>query len=279
MGTVTIAATYGTGGSVIAPAIAEQLGLHLIDRAIPVALAAKMARPLHDALADDEHRVSQLASILTSCINMSGLFVGVPVAPEALGHDERIAATERALVEAADAGGAVILGRAGVFVLKDRKDTLHVRLTGPREARVKQAMAHEGIDEASALSQLKETDAARQAYIRYFYSNENWEDPSHYHLVIDSTAIPLDACTDMIVAAARARFATPSTISATLPSIRLRFPAEEVGSRLDVALQRCCRCWAGEPSSTSSRPETRPKGILGLTGSAKGDRAGTIESG
>jgi cytidylate kinase len=203
MGSVTIAATYGAGGSVVAPAVAERLGLPLIDRAIPVELAARMAQPLRDALADDEHHVNQLTALLTSCINMSGLFVGVPIAPEALGHDKRIAATERALLEAADAGGAVILGRAAVFVLKDRPDALHVRLSGPPEARVRQAVAHEGLDEQAARRQLKETDSAREAYIRYFYSGQNWEHASHYHLVIDSTAISLDACADLIVAAAR----------------------------------------------------------------------------
>jgi cytidylate kinase len=206
MGSVTIAAVYGAGGSVVAPVVAERLGLHLIDRAIPVELAARMAQPLRDALADDEHRVGQLAGILTSALNMSGLFVGVPIAPEALGHDQRIAATERALVDATEAGGVVILGRAGVFVLKGRPDILHVRLTGPRDARVRQAMARECLDEAAARRQLKETDTAREAYVRTFYPGERWDDPSSYHLVIDSTAISLDACAELIVAAARDRF-------------------------------------------------------------------------
>jgi hypothetical protein len=35
MGTVTIAATYGSGGSAIGPAVAERLGLPFVERAIP----------------------------------------------------------------------------------------------------------------------------------------------------------------------------------------------------------------------------------------------------
>jgi cytidylate kinase len=207
MGSVTIAATYGAGGSVIGSAVAERLGLPLIERAIPISLAAKLAHPLRVALADDVlHDGRQMTRILFSAINMSGLFVGVPIPPGALGVDDRIAATERALRQAADAGGAVILGRAGVFVLAGRPDTLHVRIDGPPEARLRQAMEHERIDEAAAAKQLRDTDQARKAYVKHFYPEVRWEDPCHYHLWLDSTVISLGTCVDLIVAGAKDRF-------------------------------------------------------------------------
>lgn len=212
MGTVTIAATYGAGGSVIARVVAERLGLPLIDRAIPVPLARELAAPLHDALAEDEQREPGLvARTLLSAIDMSGLFVGVPMPAERLGADDRVAMTEEILRRTAELGGAVVLGRAGVFVLRGRPDTLHVRLDGPVAARRRQAMAHEGIDEETAAAQQRETDRARAAYVRNLYPRERWEDPANYHLVLDSTAMSLETCGRLIVAAARDLFArTPS---------------------------------------------------------------------
>jgi cytidylate kinase len=208
MGTVTIAATYGAGGSVIAPRVADRLGLPLIDRAIPVALARELAAPLQQALAEDEHRQpGPVGRALLRAIDLSGLFVGFPVPVRELGADERVAATEAALCHCADHGGAVVLGRAAVFVLRRRRDTLHVRLDGDRAARTRQACAHEGLDEATATVQLRDTDRARSAYVSHFYPRERWEDPANYHLVINSTAISLDVCVDLIVAAALDRFA------------------------------------------------------------------------
>ncbi len=220
MGSVTIAATYGAGGSVVAPAVAERLGLHLIDRAIPVPLALELAGPLQQALAEDEHRQPGLVGrALLRAIDLSGLFVGVPVPPHRLGADEQVAATEEALRQAAVRRGAVVLGRAGVFVLRGRADTLHVRLDGPKAARLRQAMLHEGLDEAAAFVQLRETDRARSAYVRHFHPGERWEDPANYHLVVDSTAISLDVCVDVIVAAARDVFArAPSPAAPTVPA-------------------------------------------------------------
>lgn len=217
MGTVTIAATFGAGGSVVAPKVAERLGLPLIDRAIPVAVAHELAGPLQAALAEDEHREpGPVGRVLQRAIDLSGLFVGFPVPPAELGADERVAITEEALRRACHRRGAVVLGRAGVFVLRARADTLHVRLDGREAARLRQAMRHEGLDEATAAAQLRETDRARAAYVRHFYPGERWEDPANYHLVLDSTAISLDVCVDVIVAAALDLFAR--TPEATAPA-------------------------------------------------------------
>ena len=209
MGSVTIAATYGAAGSVVAPAVSEKLGLPLIDRAIPVSLATQMAEPLRGALAEDERRHSnRVMRVLARAIDLSGLHMNVPVPHQGLGADETVAVTEEALRQAADRGGAVVLGRASVFVLAARTDTLHVRLDGPPDARRRQAMRHEGISEEVAASQQRDTDRARSAYVSHFYPRERWEDPTNYHLVIDSTALSLDACIELIVAAARDLFAS-----------------------------------------------------------------------
>ncbi len=207
MGTVTIAATYGCGGSIIGPAVAERLGLPFVDRAIPASLAVKIDEPLVTGLADDGDYTSGVGRLLNNTLSYSGLFVGVPVSPEERGVISDIAQTERAIRGLADGGGAVVLGRAGVFILKDRPDVLHVRLDGDVEARCRAAMAHEGLDYQSASRMQQRTDQARRAYIRHFYPRAGaWEDPRHYHLVLDSTAISLDTCIEVIVLAAQDRF-------------------------------------------------------------------------
>ena len=46
-------------------------------------------------------------------------------------------------------------------------------------------------------------DKARTAYVRHFYGADP-ASPQHYDLVIDSTRVPLKACTELIVAAVEA---------------------------------------------------------------------------
>ena len=208
MGTLTIAATYGAGGSMIGPAVAKRLKLPFVDRAIPVGVAEKIHEPLAAALTDDSESGSAVGRLLNSALSFSGLFVGVPVAETELGVVPDVAQTELAIRRLADGAGAVILGRAGVFVLKGRPHVLHVRLDGDIEPRRRAAMAHEGLDYKTAARKQQETDQARRAYIAHFYPRSGaWEDARHYHLVLDSTAISIDTCVDIITGAAQDVFA------------------------------------------------------------------------
>jgi cytidylate kinase len=208
MGTVTIAATYGCGGSIVGPAVAKKLALPFVDRAIPPALAAKIHQPLVAALADDAEERSAVGRLLNSALGYTGLFAGVPRGLEELGVSADVAQTEDAIRHTVDAGGAVILGRGGVFVLKGRPNVLHVRLDAPVEARRRAAMERDGLDYKTASRTQQDTDYARRAYISHFYPREGaWEDPRHYHMVLDSTVISLDTCVEIIGRAAKDLFA------------------------------------------------------------------------
>jgi len=88
-------------------------------------------------------------------------------------------------------------------VLRDYPGALHVRLDGPEALRAQQAATRLGIDEDTARRQLHQADRARAAYTHHLYGH----DPSEadlYQLVIDTTAVPLPAAVDVIVAAAQA---------------------------------------------------------------------------
>lgn len=207
MGTVTIAATYGAGGSVIGPAVATRLGLPFVDRAIPSSVVKKIHEPLTTVLTDDSIRRNDVGRLLNSVLSCTGLFAGVPLSDEHRGIAHDVAETEVAMRKLADAEGAVILGRAGVFVLKDRTDVFHVRLDGALEARLRAAMEHEHLDHDAAARNQHEIDHARRAYIAHFYPRCAWADPRHYHMVLDSTAISSDACVGIIARAARDFFA------------------------------------------------------------------------
>ncbi len=113
------------------------------------------------------------------------------------GHIEEVLARTRHT-------GGVILGHAAMVVLQSVPWALHVYLRGPVEARVRQAATTYGIDEETAARRLKRTDAARLEYARRVYG-VRVEDPALYHLVLDTTALRLDACVELIVRAATDR--------------------------------------------------------------------------
>jgi cytidylate kinase len=79
-----------------------------------------------------------------------------------------------------------------------------VLLGGPREARIRQGMEIEGVDRKTAERRQQANDRARIEYVRRSYGVDPL-DPDLYHLVLDSPALGLDTCVDLVVAASEAR--------------------------------------------------------------------------
>jgi cytidylate kinase len=204
MGVVTVSASFGCGGAEIAQAVAERLGLPFYDRVIPAQVAGRLGVPVAEAEANDETITRGLWRLVTSLGTMPDPVGGV--LPTSTLPDERAyrLQTEKVLAEIAAGAGGVVLGRAAAMVLRNRPDVLHVRLDGPPEARLAAAVAHLDRSEDEVRRERDAADAARVAYVRHFYRCDPAE-ARHYHLVVDSTALPRDTVVDLVVAAARAR--------------------------------------------------------------------------
>jgi cytidylate kinase len=205
---VTIAALYGAGGSQIGPRVAELLSVPFIDREIPNA-AARQAGIAIDALADVDQEPRTGVDRLIASLGRATTTSGGAGGREDLDLDERRLRSylEAAMARAA-ALGCVTVGRGGMVVLRSVPSALHVHLGGPREARVAQRMRLEGIDRHTAERRQKAEDRIRIGYVRRAYGTDG-ADPRHYHLMLDSTALDLDTCVEIIVRAAQARTRDP----------------------------------------------------------------------
>jgi len=199
---ITVSAAYGAGGSVVAPALAGRFGLPFLQRVTTSEGHLARPGPCDEQLSADEVKATPAHRLLAHLTQ--AMPAGPTASPPSTHHqDEHLrghgeAAIDRLLAS----GGGVILGRGAAVVLgKDRG--FHVRLDGPAERRIAQGAAIEGISEDQARARLRAADKARTAYVRRLYRCDP-ADASHYHLVLDSTAIPLDTVIELIVTAARA---------------------------------------------------------------------------
>ena len=206
---ITVSAAYGTGGSVVAPALADRFGLPFLQRVTTSQGHIAEPGPCEEQLTEEEVRATPVHRLLAHFTQ--AMPAGPTQSPPSTHHqDEHLRGHGEAGIHnlLAAAGGGVILGRAAAVVLgKDRG--FHVRLDGPAERRVAQGAAIEGISAEQARERLRAADKARTAYVRRLYRCDP-ADASLYHLVIDSTAMPLDTVIELIVTAARAHVAPVS---------------------------------------------------------------------
>ena len=199
---ITVSAAYGAGGSVVAPALAGRFGLPFLQRVTTSEGHLARPGPCDEQLSADEVKATPAHRLLAHLTQ--AMPAGPTASPPSTHHqDEHLRGHgEAAIHRLLASGGGVILGRGAAVVLgKDRG--FHVRLDGPAERRIAQGAGIEGISEDQARARLRAADKARTAYVRRLYRCDP-ADASHYHLVLDSTAIPLDTVIELIVTAARA---------------------------------------------------------------------------
>ena len=142
---VAISAAYGAGGSRVAPAVAERLEVPFVDRAIPLEVAERLEVSVNDAAAhDDQISGGWLERMLRGFVGGDAAMPNA-LPPEILTADDFRRHGGGPAPAGCD-GRGVILGRGGAIVLRDDPRVLRIRLTGPVERRVQQAISVEGLD-------------------------------------------------------------------------------------------------------------------------------------
>ena len=196
---VTISASYGAGGSVVAPALAQRLGVPFLARATTSTGGLAGPASCGERLEPEEGRNVPPHRVLAAFTQ--AMPVGPTQSPPSYRHQEENLRREceQDILRLASAGAGVILGRAAAVVLGKGRG-FHVRLDGPPDARLAQGAAIEQLSEDEARRQMAAADRARVAYVSRLYRADP-TDPVYYHLVIDSTAIPLDTVTELILQA------------------------------------------------------------------------------
>ena len=205
---VTVSASYGAGGSVVAPMLAERLGVPFLYRVTTSSGGTVEPTPYAERLAKFEADTTPPHRLLTAFIE--AMPAGPTQSPPPARHHDEVLRRycEEGIRGLAAKGEGVILGR-GAAVMLGKKRGFHVRLDGPAELRTAQGAAIEDITDDHARRHLEAADRARNAYVRRLYRVDP-ADPRHYHLVIDSTAIPLDAVTEIILRALSSFPAAPA---------------------------------------------------------------------
>ncbi len=209
---LTVSASYGTGASVIAPRLAERLGLPFVDRLLTVDVADEAsrdaaageadrdARRSSEGLTGDERAASPGSRLFTYLARAAS--IGTITAPLVLvdTDDELRERAEESLAGVRAGGGAVVLGRAGAVILADRPRAYHVRLDGPASRRIASAAALERVSEARSAELQTQTDRSRELWVKRLYRADA-TDPRWYHLWLDPTVIGDDGAIELIAGA------------------------------------------------------------------------------
>ena len=193
---VAITRTCGSGGgSYIGKQLAKAFDIDLYDRKL-LRLASEDSGISEElfARADENTRKTMLYRV------SERVYDGSIIPPES-GHfisDENLFNYQaKVLRELLNEESYICVGRAADFVLRDKPNVLTVYVDAPYDWRVEREMKRQGIGSSQAKHYIDKLDRYRENYYKY-HTGHQWKRVENYDLCLDSAAIGLDNCVELI---------------------------------------------------------------------------------
>jgi cytidylate kinase len=101
------------------------------------------------------------------------------------------------ITKIADTGDAVILGRGGQYILKDRPDTYHILLVADLDYRVQYVQEHYDLIPKQAVLAVAMEDKRRVHLYRKF-GKVDYDQTDHYHVVFNMARMEMEKACDML---------------------------------------------------------------------------------
>ncbi len=190
---ITVGRECGSGGHTIAKLTAEKLGVSFYDKEIVEMVAAKTKLSPDFIAANGEYFQN---GSLGHIFGYGGRFSATMHTQSAL-QDQMQFVQSELIREIAEKEPCVIVGRCADYILRERGDVLNVFIHSDMPYKVERSVREHGLEEKDAAAILAKRDKARAQHYR-FYTAQSWGDMKNYHLALDSGALGVEACVELI---------------------------------------------------------------------------------
>ncbi|MBR2937966.1 MAG: cytidylate kinase-like family protein [Oscillospiraceae bacterium] len=190
---ITISREFGSGGRTIGHQVAEALGIPFYDKELvdQVALESGFA----PKFVEEHGEHSPTGSIFSYAFahqGVHGIMNGLSTADFLWNIQCSV------ILQLAEQGPCVIVGRNADYILKDRPDVLHAFIHANKEFRAERIVRLYGESEKTPMARLNEKDKRRKVNYQH-YTGRSWGQAHNYDICLDSSKIGIEACTDILV--------------------------------------------------------------------------------
>ena len=183
MSVITISRQLGSLGTTLGRLVASQLEYRLV----------------HRELINQAARLVSAPDMALATIDELGL---LGIEPDENQQHTYLKAVETILKTLVQEGNTIIVGRAGQAILHNTPDVLHVRVIAPKNIRIQRIVKAHHISPQAAAAQIEDSDRFRADYLKSFY-HIKWDDPTLYHLVINTGQMDLKTSAEVVCSAVR----------------------------------------------------------------------------
>ncbi len=190
---ITISREFGSGGRTIGHAVAEALGIPFFDKELVEQVALESGFAPKFVEEHGEHSPSgSIFSYAFAHQGVHGVMNGLSTADFLWNIQCSV------ILQLAEQGPCVIVGRNADYILKDRPDVLHAFIHANKEFRAERIVRLYGESEKSPMARLNEKDKRRKVNYQH-YTGRNWGQAHNYDICLDSGLVGIETCAEILV--------------------------------------------------------------------------------
>jgi cytidylate kinase len=184
---VAISRQFGSGGHTIGQKLAKKLDIPFYDQDIIEKIAVETGYA--------EEYISEKGEYLTN----GGWLYNITTRSrfESNPQDRIWEVTEKVIRELAAKGPCVIVGRCADYILKDDHDLLTVYIHADDDKRSERVIRRSGSTKVPIEKRLRDKDKMRSSFYQ-FYTDRTWGNANNYTITLDSGALGIDKCVEII---------------------------------------------------------------------------------
>ncbi len=190
---ITISREFGSGGRTIGREVANALNIPFYDKELvdQVALESGFAPKFVEE--HGEHSPGK------SLFSYAFAPQGVPGVMNGLSTADFLWNIQCSVIlQLAEQGPCVIVGRNADYILKDRADCLHAFIHADKEFRADRIVRLYGESEKTPQARLNEKDKRRKVNYQH-YTGRNWGQAHNYDICLDSSKLGIETCAQIII--------------------------------------------------------------------------------
>ena len=190
---ITISRQFGSGGRTVGHLIAEKLGIPFYDKELVEHVALESGFAPKFVEEHGEHAPGK------SLLSYAFAPQGVPGVMNGLSTADFLWNIQcSAILQLAEKGPCVIVGRNADYILKDRDDVFHAYIHADMDFRADRIVRLYGESEKSPASRLQEKDKRRKLNYQH-YTGRTWGAAENYDICLNTGIIGVENAADIIV--------------------------------------------------------------------------------
>ena len=190
---ITISREFGSGGRSIGREVAQKLGIPFYDKELVDQIAVESGFATQFVEEQGEHSPGKsFLSYAFATQGIPGVMNGMYAADFLWTHQCHV------ILQLADKGPCVIVGRNADYILKDRPDALHAFIHADMAYRAERIVRLYGESEKSPEARLQEKDKRRRVNYQH-YTGRTWGTAQNYDICLNSSKLGIETCVDILV--------------------------------------------------------------------------------